>query len=115
MKHLKDCGPINRYMIMNTLKFLVLLSMLLLAVNFAEAKGIPYCTKKITRGCVKHKRGQTAKYYSTPKYNAHHFLAKVAKVKPKKLAKNSNHKKLGKAKRSTASVLELKLKKKKKK
>ena len=91
-------------MIMNTLKFLVLLSMLLLAVNFAEAKGIPYCTKKITRGCVKHKRGQTAKYYSTPKYNAHHFLAKVAMVKPKKL---------GKAKRSTASVLELKLKKKK--
>ena len=97
---------------MYILKFIILLSLIFFNVNYVEAKGIPYCSKKITRGCVKQKRGKTAKFYFAPKYDEHKSLAKV---KPKKLAKNTNHKKVKKAKRGTASILELKLKKKKKK
>lgn len=96
---------------MNILKGFILLSLIFFNVNSAEAKGIPYCTKKITRGCVKPKRGQTAQHYFAPKYNKHESSAKV---KFKKSAKKTSHKKMKKASRGTASVLELKLNKKKK-
>lgn len=96
---------------MNILNIFVLLSFIFLNANFAEAKGIPYCSKKVTRGCVKPKRGQTAKNYFAPKYKEHKSWSKS---KPKKLAKNANSKKVKKTKRHTASVLELKLNKKKK-
>lgn len=96
---------------MNILNILILMSIVFFNVNYAEAKGIPYCSKKVTRGCVKPKRGQTAKLYFAPKYKEHHSSAKA---KQKKIAKNTNHKKVTKAKRGTASVLELKLNKKKK-
>lgn len=96
---------------MNILKIFILLSLVFFTTNYAEAKSIPYCSKKVTRGCVKPKWGQTAKNYFAPKYNE-----KKSSVKPKskKLAKNLNQKKVKKGKRGTASDLELKLNIKKK-
>jgi hypothetical protein len=102
----------------------------------AVAKGIPYCSRKITRGCVKPKPGQYAKYYSTPKYTAQHknktakhsFKAAKRKVAAahhpksnktvkghahsKKIAKNSEAKyhKNKDYKRDLASVLAARLK-----
>ncbi len=96
---------------MNILKIFILLSLVFFNASYAEAKGIPYCSKKLTRGCVKPKRGQTAKNYFAPKYNEQ---KSSVKAKSKKLAKNLNQKKVKKVKRGTASDLELKLNIKKK-
>mgnify|MGYP001588098998 CR=1 FL=1 len=100
---------------MNTIKFFILLGLMSFNFNFAKAKGIPYCTKKITRGCIKGKRGQTAKYYFAPKYNERKSLVDAKSKKyAKKLTKNTKHKKIKKEKkRSTASALDMKVKLKK--
>lgn len=86
-------------------------------------KGIPYCTKKIKRGCVRPKEGNTAKYYLTPQYKSKKTIAAVKpkvkiKSKNKVLAKKSSSKKYSstrQSKREIASALEKKLKNHRKK
>ena len=93
-------------------------------------KGIPYCTHKITRGCVKPSERATGKYYFAPKYSSK--TAKNAKVSKKKNAfaslpqkhkktvfgkpsKATTYNKSKQSKRALASALEQKLKHHKKK
>lgn len=91
---------------MNILKFLIFIGVVFSNFNYANAAQIPYCSKKITRGCVRRQPGQTAKFYSTPKYDKAHSIAHAS----------AHHKsrKLTKKVRSTASALKPKLKKSKK-
>ena len=104
---------------MNISIFLILFSFIFLSFNNAQARGIPYCSKKVVRGCVQAKVGQVAKTYYAPKYKESYSSTKVKprlnKIKSKKLAKNFNNKKITKPKRGTASTINLKLKKKKNK
>lgn len=65
-------------------------------------KGIPYCTKKIKRGCVQPKDGNTAKYYLTPNYQEKPLAAKKSKVKSKSASKKmAKHKSKGSGKSLT--------------
>jgi len=94
-------------------------------------KGIPYCTKKIKRGCVQPKNGNRAKYYLTPSYQEKSLAAKnKLKSDSRKIAKNkfkaksvtknkkislTKYSKSKQSKRDIASVLEQKLKNHRKK
>ncbi|MCC2679800.1 MAG: hypothetical protein K0R29_2376 [Pseudobdellovibrio sp.] len=116
---------------MKTLAFFILFSLLFAGQSYARTvdmtaeqfmkKGIPYCTKKIKRGCVQPKDGNTAKYYLAPKYKEKKPVAKVKtklKSKSKTLAKKTSLPKYTKSKQSKrdiASVLEQKLKNHRKK
>lgn len=81
-------------MLITILKYFILLGLAFFNFNYAQAKGIPACSKKITKGCiVKHKNAKAAKQY----YAAHKSSKAKSKVKS--------------SKRSTASELQLKLKK----
>lgn len=119
---------------MKTLAFFIVSSLIFAGTSFARSvdvgadqfvkKGIPYCTKKITRGCVKPSAGNTSKYYFAPKYKDKKAVAKIKtklKSKNKKFAKNtkptkvSSYHKTKQGKRDIASVLEKKLKSHKKK
>ncbi len=111
---------------MKTLALFIVFSLIFAGQAFARSvevtadqfvkKGIPYCTKKIKRGCVKPKEGNTAKYYLAPKYKEKKSVAKIKtklKSKNKALAKNSrsfNNSKSKQSKRDIASLLEKKLK-----
>jgi len=116
---------------MKTLAFFIVFSLIFVGQSYARSvdmtaeqfmkNGIPYCTKKIKRGCVQPKEGNTAKYYLAPKYKAKKPVAKVKtklKSKSKSLAKKSSPSKYAKSKQSKrdiASVLEHKLKNHRKK
>lgn len=83
---------------------LILFGLIFFNFDLVRAKGIPYCSKKVVRGCVQPKKeGQTAKYYYAPKYKGQSAeprmrvisghnkkSAKAEKSKTKKLAKVSD-------------------------
>lgn len=91
---------------MKTLAFLIVISLVCAVESHARTvdvsaeqfmkKGIPYCTKKIKRGCVQPKEGNSAKYYLAPKYKEKKQGKRViASVLGKKL-KNHRKKKIKK-------------------
>lgn len=124
---------------MKTLNILIVVGLFFSLPTFAKRmvdvsadqfmkEGIPYCTRKITRGCVKSSESSTGKYYFAPKYTVK--SAKNSKVKKKtvaSLSKKNKKNSLGKSskvtaysktkqgKRDLASLLEKKLKSHKKK
>jgi hypothetical protein len=99
---------------MKILNFLIVMSFVFFNSAFALGKtkktqvasAIPYCSKKVTRGCVKPHYGQTAKFYSTPKYTqkaashksaanhrpavSHKMAKHIYKLPKKKIAAKSN-------------------------
>ena len=61
---------------MTILKLFLLSGLIFFSFGRVEAKGIPYCSKKINTGCVVPKPGQTAKTYKAPTYGKKKIAAK---------------------------------------
>lgn len=84
-----------------------------LSYNYVQAK-IPYCSGKVTKGCVQSDGEKTSKFYYAPKHKVSNSFTKVKSSKSKKWATvKSNNKK--KPIRNIASVADSKAKKKKSK
>lgn len=110
---------------MTILKLFLLSGLIFFSFGRVEAKGIPYCSKKINTGCVVPKPGQTAKTYKAPTYGKKKIAAKSKKgissdkkLSSNKIKKNKNPKitkKTKSGKRKIASEANLSPKKKKNK